>query len=140
MKTLHDDSDTTDFIDGAAMSFMALTVSRLNEVLKSNGIADAQTRQKICASFLFDFAYHLDAGWLIHEGQKIFPVVTMAERAAPTIDQNLGPIEQLHVPTQASSWHEYAHGVVSQYFDEDGEQILDLRFGSYDIESQTDAV
>ncbi|MDX2212391.1 MAG: hypothetical protein SFY66_03790 [Oculatellaceae cyanobacterium bins.114] len=40
----------------------------------------------------------------------------------------------LHVPTDATLWHEYAVGVVSQYF-EDSEEILPgLRTGSYENE------
>ena len=134
MRVEHNDKDTTEFLDEAAMSFMTLTVHRLNATLRANGIANAVARQNICASFLFEFAYHHDAGWLMHKDRKLFPLVTFADRAAPAEGQNLAPIEVLHVPTPASSWHEYAHGVVSEYFEDHNEEVRSLRFGSYDIE------
>jgi hypothetical protein len=130
----HSESDTLELVDAAAMSFMALTVSRLNEALLANGVADVEARRSICASFLFDFAYHHDAGWLVHDDRKLYPMVSFAERAPPRDGENLGAITRLHVPTDASSWHEYAHGVVSQFFEDDREQISGLRFGSYELE------
>jgi hypothetical protein len=133
MKIEHSDSHTVDFLDDAAMSFMALTVHRLNEALKSNGVEAPEVRREICASFLFEFAYQHDAGWLIHQERKLFPMVTFAVRKKASPDENLGAISELHVPTDASSWHEYAHGVVSQYFDDDEETISGVQTGSYDI-------
>jgi hypothetical protein len=130
----HSDSDTLEFVDSAAMSFMVLTVSRLNEALVANGVANAELRRSICASFLFDFAYHHDAGWLVHDDRRLYPITSFAEREAPRGDENLGAITRLHVPTDASSWHEYAHGVVSQFFEDDREQVSEIRFGSYDLE------
>jgi hypothetical protein len=134
MQIKHTDDHTVSFIDDAGMSFMALTVHRLNLVLQANGIGDAAARQEICSSFLFDFGYHHDAGWLVVRDQKLFPMVCFAERAAPEEDENLGSIQTIHIPTEASSWHEYAHGVVSQYFEEDQEQVKDIRRGSYESE------
>jgi hypothetical protein len=130
----HADDHTIAFIDDAAMSFMALTVHRLNQTLQANGVRDTAVRQEICSSFLFDFGYHHEAGWFLERGQKLFPKVCFVERAAPGEDENLGKIQTLHIPTDASSWHEYAHGVVSQYFEEHHEQVKGIRHGSYDIE------
>ena len=133
MKVEHSDSHTIDFLDDVAMAYMALTAHRLNESLKRHGIADAAQRQDICSSFLFEFAYQLDAGWLTHEGRRLFPLVSFAVREKTSPDENLGTIAELHVPTPASSWHEYASGVVSKYFDEDEETVPGVQTGSYDI-------
>ncbi len=133
MKIEHSDSHTVDVLDEAGMAFMALTIHRLNESLKRNGIEDAGQRQEICASFLFEFAYQHDAGWLIHGDRKLFPLVVFATRETSTPEENLGAIAELHVPTPASSWHEYAHGVVSQYFEDDEESVPEVQTGSYDI-------
>jgi hypothetical protein len=122
-------------VDEAAMTFMALTVHRLNDALTRSGIDDVVLRKDVCAKFLFDFAYHLDAGWLAQGSQKLFPLVAFAKRLDPSADENLGTISELHVPTQATSWHEYAHGVVSQYFEEAAENVDDISFGSYGEES-----
>ncbi len=135
MRVVSDDKDTLEFVDNAAMSFMALTTHRLNETLIANGVADAETRQAICASFLFEFSYHHDAGWLTQDARQLYPMVCFAERLAPTKEENLGAIDVLHVPTPASSWHEYAHGVVSQYFEDSNESVDDIDVGSYHQES-----
>jgi hypothetical protein len=135
MRVIHEDSDTIEFLDEAAMTFMALTVHRLNGALTESGVDDAALRQEVCARFLFEFAYHHDAGWLSQGRQKLFPLVAFAKRQDPKEDENLGEIAEIHVPTPASSWHEYAHGVVSQYFEEAAESVDDISFGSYSEES-----
>jgi hypothetical protein len=135
MRVVHEDNDTIEFLDEAAMTFMALTVHRLNTALTESGVDNAALRQEVCAKFLFEFAYHHDAGWLSQGGQKLFPLVTFAKRRNPEEDENLGGIEEIHVPTSASSWHEYAHGVVSQYFEESAETVDDISFGSYGEEA-----
>lgn len=134
MEIEHNEANTVELIDGAAMSFMTLTVSRLNEALVANGVDSAEVRQSICASFLFEFAYHHDAGWLTHDDRRLYPITSFAERAAPRDGENLGAITRLHVPTDASSWHEYTHGVVSQFFEDNREQVSEIQFGSYDAE------
>ena len=128
MQIEHTDTHTLKVVDYFAMSFMALTVNRLNEALVANGVGDVEVRKKVCTSFLFEFAYHLDAGWLVHDNRKLYPIVSFAERAPIRDEENLGAISRLHVPTDASSWHEYALGVVSQFFDEDQEQVSKIEF------------
>ena len=134
MDVIHDDTDTLELLDNAAMSFMVLTVSRLNTALLENGVTSSDSRKSICAAFLFQFAYQHDAGWLLEGGLKLFPLVAFAERDDAR-RQSLGGITKLHVPTLASSWHEYAHGIVSQFFEDDSESTGDLPFGSHNVES-----
>jgi hypothetical protein len=133
MKIEHSDSHTVDFLDDAGVAFMAITTHRLNEALKRHGVEGAAQRQEICASFLFEFSYHHDAGWLIHQSRKLFPMVVFAARERPSGEENLAAVTELHVPTQTSSWHEYANGVVSKYFEDDEESVPGLQTGSYDI-------
>jgi predicted oxidoreductase len=104
----------------------------LNAALLENGVSSQERRKSICAAFLFQFAYHQDAGWLLEDGLKLFPLVAFAERDDAS-RENLGSITKLHVPTPVSSWHEYAHGIVSQFFEDDSESTGDLRFGSYNV-------
>lgn len=136
MDIKHTDSHTTDFIDEAAMTFMALTIDRLNRVLSENGVSDPEKRQEICGSFLFEFAYRHDAGWQSEHDEKLFPIVCFAERAEPGEDSNLGAINTIHIPTEASSWHEYAYGVTSQYFEDDNESVPNVKTGSYNNEDE----
>lgn len=136
MKVEHSDSHTVDFLDDAAMAFMALTIHRLNESLKRHGIEDSAQRQEICSSFLFEFAYQQDAGWFSHGEKRLYPLVSFAVRKKSSPEENLGPITELHVPTPASSWHEYANGVVSQYFETDEEAVPGVLTGSYDMDDE----
>jgi hypothetical protein len=129
------DENTLEFLDYAGMSYMTLVVHNLNKTLIDNGIESSSARQAICGSFLFNFAYNQDAGWLIEGDEKLFPKVCFIERAKPIQDENLGAIEGINIPTEVSSWHEYAYGVVSQYFEDDDEQLSAIRYGSYDTEN-----
>ena len=135
MEVVHDDDNTVEFLDEAGMTYMALLIDGLNSLLKEHGVAEAERMKEICSSLLFHAAYNLDAGWFVQGDTKLFPRVFFAERAVPGPDENLGAISRLHVPTEASSWHEYAHGVASQYFEEDDEEVAGVRTGSYDIEN-----
>ena len=135
MKIKHTDENTLEFVDNACMSYMTLVTHRLNQTLIKNNIDDKALRQEICESFLFGLTYDLDAGWFIEAKTKLFPKVCFAERASPIDDENLGQIQTLNVPTEASSWHEYAMGVVTQYFEELCEEPEGIRTGSYEIEN-----
>jgi hypothetical protein len=128
---VHTDDNTVQFLDEAGMTFMALMIHELNQALKANGVVKPQQRQEIYAGFLCNFAYNIDAGWFIQGDKKLFPKVCLGERAEPKEDENLGVLSKLHVPTEATSWHEYAHGVVSQYFEDDSESVAGIRTGSY---------
>jgi hypothetical protein len=134
MRIDHDDNDTLEYLDNAAMSYMALMTHSLNYALRENAVADVQTRRKICTTFLFDFSYRHGAGWLWCSDRKLFPLVSFAERANPAERQNLGVIDAIHIPTPASSWYEYTHGVVAHYFEDNNETVTGIRSGSYDIE------
>ena len=130
MKVVHDEKDTLEFTDGAAMDFLALTTHRLNEELKEGGVSKRKVRESICENFMFEFARHIDTGWLEHKSVRVFPIIAFAKRLPALADDNVGPIEVLHVPNSASSLHEYALGVVSQYFEESEENIEDIPAGS----------
>lgn len=128
----HDDDHTVEVLDEVNMTFMALITDRLNQTLRKNGVDDPAQREEICSSFVFGLAYQLDAGWFEHEGTRFFPNVCFVERGRPGPEDNLGPVEHLHLPTEASSLHEYATGVVSQYFEDDETLDPPVKTGSYD--------
>ena len=134
MRIEHDDRNTLEFIDDAAISFMRLMAHRLNESLKKHGVEEAEIRESICYGAVFDMGYAVDAGWLMQGEKKLFPKICFAERSTPASDENLGAIERLHVPTEATSWHEYAAGIITEYFEENDEDIADIRRGSYNHE------
>ena len=132
----HDDDHTVEVLDEAAMTFMALVTDRLNNTLRENGVNDQATRQEICAQFMFGLSYDLDAGWIQEETTRYFPKVAFLERDRPGDDENLGKVKVVHLPTDASSWHEYAHGVVSDYFEEGESLGAEVRTGSYGNENE----
>jgi hypothetical protein len=135
IKIQHDDDHTVDVLDEVSMTFMALMTHRLNTALVKNGMTDVSQRQDICSEFMFGLAYELDAGWFQEDKLRVFPKVCFLERAKPKDDENLGEVKVVHIPNEASSWHEYAHGVVSQYFEEDESVGESVRTGSYDKEN-----
>jgi hypothetical protein len=136
IKIQHDDDHTVEVLDEVAMTFMTLVTHRLNAVLRENGVSAPEQRQEICASFMFGLSYELDAGWFQESELRYFPKVCFLERAKPTKDENLGALKVVHIPSEASSWHEYAHGIVSSYFEEG--EVLDppIRKGSYESEDK----
>jgi len=136
IKIMHNDDHTVNVLDDVGMTFMTLATHRLNAALKENGIDDSEQRQEICAQFMFGLAYELDAGWFQEGETRYFPKVCFLERNKPREDENLGEVNVLHIPNEASSWHEYSHGVVSDYFEQDESLDDSIRTGSYDIENR----
>lgn len=132
----HDDEHTIEVIDELGTTYMALLTQRLNQALREHGIDDEGKRQDICESFMFGFAYELDAGWFRTEGERFFPKVCFLERARPEEDENLGAVKVVHLPNEASSWHEYAQGVVGEYFDADESLDPAITTGSYEAEDE----
>ncbi|WP_431052558.1 hypothetical protein [Roseateles sp. L2-2] len=131
MKIKHDDDHTVEVLDEVGMTFMALVTHRLNTALRANGVSASEQRQEICAQFMFGLSYELDAGWFQEGETHFFPKVCFLERAKPQPDENLGEVEVAHIPNEASSWHEYAHGVVSDYFENDESLVPPIPTGSY---------
>ena len=132
----HDDKHTIGVVDDLAMTFMSLVTHRLNAALQEGGVSDSEARQEICANFIFGLSYDLDAGWFQETQTRYFPKVCFLERLKPTEDENLGAVQVVHVPSEASSWHEYAHGVVSQYFEAGETPAQGVRTGSYENENE----
>ena len=132
----HDDNHTVEVLDGVGMTMMTLVTHRLNTALLENGISDSAQRQEICSGFLFGFSYQLDAGWFQESDTRYFPKICFLERAKPRGDENLGTVKVVHIPNEATSWHEYAHGVVSDYFDEGESLDPEIRTGSYKREDK----
>lgn len=136
IKIKHDDDHTVEVLDEVAMTFMALVTHRLNAALRENGVSSSEQRQEICAHFMFGHSYELDAGWFQEDKTRFFPKVCFLERAKPKEDENLGEVEVVHIPNEASSWHEYAHGVVSDYFEQGESLDPPVRTGSYERENK----
>lgn len=88
-------------------------------------------RAELCAFFARQFEIEWP-GWYGPNG-KADAAADLKDFANPAgeLPVRVVALDQLHVPTQATSWHEYAHGVGSQYFEEDDEGVDGIPFGSY---------
>lgn len=137
MEIIHNDDNTVNLTDLLLIDATVIGIDRLNRALIENGVSDTETRKKICETVTFDIAYLVDAGWIEREGKRYFPKVCLAEREVVVEDEatmGLDEIQRLHVPTEASSMHEYALGNVDYYFEELGEELSEIKFGNYDSE------
>lgn len=132
----HSDDHTIDVLDEVGMIYMSLVIDRLNAALVKGGVKTARARKKICENFLFDLSYQLDAGWFEQDDNRYFPKVCFLERAKAKAGENLGTVKVIHLPNEATSWHEYAMGVVGQYFDEEETVVPEVRTGSYEMEDE----
>lgn len=132
----HSDDHTIEVLDEVGMSYMALVIDRLNAALVKGGVKTARARKEICENFLFGLSYQLDAGWFEQDGSRYFPKVCFLERAKAKAGQNLGKVKVIHVPNEASSWHEYAMGVVAQYFEEGETVVPEVPTGSYEMKDE----
>jgi hypothetical protein len=116
-----------DAYEYAALAFQAVQVSILNDALKEHGIKDVALRKEICTSFTFFLGDFLDQGWLKTEGVRYFPMICFAEQFPGWVEEgeDLGTV---HV-SDGFDFHEYAHGVVSSYFDDDKEGLGNIEAG-----------
>ena len=111
-----------------ASSYQCVEIDRLNVVLKENGISDVEVRKSICEHYFFQSGVFLDSGWIVSEGKKVWPELCFAERPLDP-NKGLGEIEKLHVPSDHFSFHEYAHGDLDLYFEDNGEDMSEIEQG-----------
>lgn len=119
-----------DAYEEMAATYQALEVARLNDVLKRYEVPD-QARREICQAYSFEAGAFLDSGWLRvveGEGVRLYPTLCFAERPVDP-HEGLGDITTLHAPSPSFSFHEYAGGAISVYFDDRSEAIDDIEHG-----------
>ena len=118
----------SDEYEEMAAVYQCLEIARLNEVLKSHGIVDAEARQVICKEYFFDSGNFLDAGWFKSGGKTLWPELGFAERPLDP-EEGLGEIKKLHL-AEDFSFHEYAGGDIEWYFVEHNEDASEIEAGS----------
>ncbi len=119
-----------DRIDEFGRYFLCIIVEKLDEVLRSSGVATDQ-RRTICSLFADNLATFLDAGWLQSQNEKLWPVLAFAKRAADTPGA-VGEILKLIIQSRESFHSEGgAEGAIARLFDEDKEtrEWLSFRAG-----------
>lgn len=97
----------TDDYEEPALEWFLREGERLNETLRTAGVADEATRREVCTNFFFGMGYAL--GEPVESGGRRYRV----EVALQTEDGDL------LLPTSMFDFHDYAHGVVGQVFGDD---------------------
>jgi len=115
-----------DEYEDMAATYQCLEIARLNEILKKNGIADVVLRRTICREYIFENGSFLDSGWLMSGDQTVWPELCFAARQS----KGDGPVQTLNVTSESFSFHEYAGGDITWYFDEHGESIDEIEHGN----------
>lgn len=118
----------SDDYEEMASSYQCLEIARLNEVLKSQGIADVSARQAICETYFFDSGNFLDAGWFKSGDKTLWPELCFAERPLGP-EEGLGEVQTLHVVSDSFSFHEYSVGDIYWYFEEHNEDESEIENG-----------
>lgn len=125
MEVIHNDDHTIHFVEELLINFVILQVEKLNLVLKENGIAEKDIRQKICEEFFFEFSESIDSCYLSKEEKVFSPMICFGEfqnKESLLIDE----VNKLHVPTKAISLHESALGNSDWYFEEANEDTSEI--------------
>jgi hypothetical protein len=117
-----------DSYEEMAATYQVIEIARLNEVLKRHKIPD-EVRREICTDYFFENGVFLDSGWFKVSGNQVFPTLCFAERPVDP-EEGLGEIAKLHIPSQFFSFHEYAHGDINLYFEDDAESIGNIEHGN----------
>ena len=121
MNIIKDDS-----YEEIAATYQCLEIDRLNEVLKHHGITDVALRRKICKSYIFDSGNFLDGGWFKSGDTTVYPELCFAER-----ELTKDGLQDPHTLYMADffSFHEYAGGDISWYFEEHNEDASEIENG-----------
>ena len=117
-----------DAYEEMAATYQVIEIARLNEVLKKHKVS-ARARRKICTDYFFASGVFLDCGWLKASGKRVWPSLCFAEKPLDP-NEGLGGTTKLYAPSQFFSFHEYAHGDIVNYFDENGESVEDIEHGN----------
>jgi len=124
MRPIRDD----DYEEMAA-TFQCLQIKMLNEVLKRHGISEAKQRQEICGDYLFAVGEFLDQHWFESEGRRLHPLLCFSENFLNT-DTDPADLGDVFLPSEMFSFHEYAFGNISYFFEDNDETIPDLQTGT----------
>jgi hypothetical protein len=118
-----------DDYESMGTAFQLIQVELLNQALKEHGIEDPSQRQAICATYTFAFGDFLDQCWFTSEGRRVYPMVCFAEQF-PGNAEDLNELDPIYA-SESFDYHEYAHGSVAYFFEDNGETIPELESGSF---------
>jgi hypothetical protein len=103
-------------------AYQCVQVAMLNAALLEHGVADAQVRQKVCETFLFQLGEFHDFGWMkpTADSKPVHPLLCFSEGFLNT-DTPVDELGAVYAPSEFFSYHEYAFGNAGLLFDGDPE-------------------
>jgi hypothetical protein len=108
-----------------AATYQCLEFERLNEILKKHGL-DVTVRREICEEFVFSSGVFFDQFWFEAEENKMLPRICFLEMST---ELDSAEDHTLFIPCEDFSFHEYAYGNSSWYFDEHNEDASEIGRG-----------
>lgn len=118
---------------GAA--YQCVQVALLDEALRDNGIEDPKLREKICGSFIFELGIFHDQRWFKPADEAMRPLLCFTAISLE-VEPNVESLGTIYAPSSGFSFHEYAFGNVSIYFE--GEPGAKIEVGSLGPEPEAE--
>jgi hypothetical protein len=94
-------------------------------------VKSADVRRKIAERFVFALGEFHDTGWFRPSGRAapVYPVLCFGERFL-NVDTEPADLGTVYAPSPSFAFHEYAHGSVEAYYDDDpAAQVETGQFG-----------
>jgi len=132
MDAMRDDS-YADF----GISFQAIVVQHLNNVLKANDLDDPAQRREICEEFLSGLGDFFDQYWLEYEGRRAYPLLAFSENHLDA-ETRLGELGRVLFANEGFSHHEYVFGTVADFYEDDEESLPDITLGTVSGDEEDD--
>jgi len=109
-----------DAYDDMGASYQCVQVAVLDKALKMHGILDAEIRQQVCRTFLFEMGNLHDQGWLKAntEGPRLYPLLCFTTRFL-NLDTPVDELGVVYATGHSFSYHEYALGSADLYYEGD---------------------
>ena len=101
-------------------AYQCLLVSMLDEVLREQGVDDANARQEICSSFLFQLGVLHDQGWFqsTDSDDPLYPLLCFTKTFMNT-DVEASDLGVVYAPSKYFAFEEYAMGNAALLYEND---------------------
>jgi hypothetical protein len=108
-----------------AFTYQCIEVSRLDRVLRDNGVESEQVRRKICETYFFQHGIFLDQCWFLDDGVRYNPSLCFIEQSPETRKD----VRLIHRRAEAcTELHGSAYGALVWLYDDGGEPPVQVGF------------
>ncbi len=107
-----------DRYEALAYEYLQVQTAILDRVLQSNRVADAESRQAICAEFLSELGILHDQQSIEAESLTAYPLICFSEQFLD-VDSNTDDLGTVFAPSPSFSFGEQAYGAVADAFGDD---------------------